>query len=142
MQLPGVRLPWSWKGRLRGVTLTRFQGLVSTDVTSPTHVNSRKVKNCEQRRLQRQNERTNEMNEPKKSDPTTQVIHEQATATNVSYSQPSQPMVIVASPVRLPLTVIPQAEIISAAQRGDLNTIRELVESGKAKVTDRDEQNV
>jgi len=51
-------------------------------------------------------------------------------------------MVIVASPVRLPLTVIPQAEIISAAQRGDLNTIRELVESGKAKVTDRDEQNV
>lgn len=82
------------------------------------------------------------MNEPKKSDPTTQVIHEQATATNVSYSQPSQPMVIVASPVRLPLTVIPQAEIISAAQRGDLNTIRELVESGKAKVTDRDEQNV
>jgi len=51
-------------------------------------------------------------------------------------------MVIVASPVRLPLTVIPQAEIISAAQRGDLNTIRELVESGKSKVTDRDEQNV
>ncbi|OJA20991.1 hypothetical protein AZE42_09129, partial [Rhizopogon vesiculosus] len=66
------------------------------------------------------------MNEPKKSDPTTQVIHEQATATNVSYTQPSQPM----------------AEIISAAQRGDLDTIRELVESGKAKVTDRDDQNV
>jgi hypothetical protein len=38
---------------------------------------------------------TNDMNEPKKSDPTTQVIHEQATATNASYTQPSQPMVII-----------------------------------------------
>ncbi|KAG2131648.1 hypothetical protein DEU56DRAFT_813630 [Suillus clintonianus] len=67
------------------------------------------------------------MNEPKKSDPTTQVVHEQATATNISYSQPS---------------VEPVAEIISAAQRGDLNAIRELIESGKCKVTDRDDQNV
>ncbi|KAG2117174.1 uncharacterized protein F5147DRAFT_604664 [Suillus discolor] len=67
------------------------------------------------------------MNEPKKSDPTTQVVHEEATATNISYSQPP------AEPV---------AEIISAAQRGDLNTIRELVESGECKVTDRDDQNV
>ncbi|KAG2363595.1 hypothetical protein BDR07DRAFT_1460170 [Suillus spraguei] len=73
------------------------------------------------------NDCTNDMNEPKKSDPTTQVVHEQATATNISYSQPS------AQPV---------AEIISAAQRGDLNAIRELVESGKCKVTDRDDQNV
>jgi hypothetical protein len=41
----------------------------------------------------------------------------------------------------LQLTVT-QAEIISAAQRGDINAIRELLESGKSKVTDRDDQNV
>ncbi|KAH7924191.1 hypothetical protein BV22DRAFT_1120343 [Leucogyrophana mollusca] len=68
------------------------------------------------------------MDEPnKKSDPTTQVNNEQATATDLSFSQqPPQA----------------QAEIITAAQRGDLETLRHLVESGKASVTDRDDQNV
>ncbi|KAG6335820.1 hypothetical protein ID866_3278 [Astraeus odoratus] len=35
-----------------------------------------------------------------------------------------------------------QVDIISAAQRGDLATIRELIESGKATINDRDGQNV
>ncbi|KAH7911142.1 hypothetical protein BJ138DRAFT_1063702 [Hygrophoropsis aurantiaca] len=67
------------------------------------------------------------MDEPsKKSVPTTQVNTEQATAVDLSFSQqPSQ-----------------AAEIITAAQRGDLETLRQLVESGKATVTDRDDQNV
>ncbi|CCM05821.1 uncharacterized protein FIBRA_08055 [Fibroporia radiculosa] len=34
------------------------------------------------------------------------------------------------------------ANIFLAAQRGDVNTIRELIESGNAKATDRDEQNI
>jgi palmitoyltransferase len=81
------------------------------------------------------------MNESMKSDPTTQVTHEQATATNVSYTPPSEPMVFIDLHPQLQLTVT-QAEIISAAQRGDINAIRELLESGKSKVTDRDDQNV
>jgi hypothetical protein len=35
-----------------------------------------------------------------------------------------------------------QQEIISAAQRGDLAAIQQLIESGNATVNDRDEQNV
>ncbi|KAL4077498.1 hypothetical protein J3A83DRAFT_4214067 [Scleroderma citrinum] len=67
------------------------------------------------------------MNEQsQKSGPTTKVDNEQASATDISYARPSQPL----------------AEIISAAQRGDLATIRELIESGNATVNDRDEQNV
>ena len=85
------------------------------------------------------------MNEPKKAEPTTQVVHEQAIATNISCPQPSvEPVVIInsfSSHLLLQLTV-PQAEIISAAQRGDLKIIRELVESGECKVTDRDDHNV
>ncbi|KAH7882057.1 hypothetical protein F5I97DRAFT_398180 [Phlebopus sp. FC_14] len=61
-----------------------------------------------------------------KSEPTTKVDNEQATGTNVSYSQPPHPV----------------AEIISCAQRGDLATIQRLVDSGKATVNDRDDQNV
>ena len=36
----------------------------------------------------------------------------------------------------------PQSNIFIAAQRGDVNLIRELIESGRARATDRDEQNI
>ncbi|KAI6160340.1 hypothetical protein EDD17DRAFT_832671 [Pisolithus thermaeus] len=67
------------------------------------------------------------MNEPsQKGEPTAKVDTQQASATNLSFPRPTQPVV---------------TEIISAAQRGDLVTIRELVESGRATVNDRDSQN-
>ncbi|KAI6113588.1 ankyrin repeat-containing domain protein [Pisolithus croceorrhizus] len=62
-----------------------------------------------------------------KGEPTAKVDTQQASATNLSFARPTQPVV---------------TEIISAAQRGDLVTIRELVESGRASVNDRDGQNV
>ncbi|KAF8130183.1 hypothetical protein EV363DRAFT_240397 [Boletus edulis] len=66
------------------------------------------------------------MNEPShKAEPTTKLDNEQATGTSISHFQPTPPL----------------QEIISAAQRGDLETIRQLVESGNATVNDRDDQN-
>lgn len=68
------------------------------------------------------------MNEQgQKGEPTASVDTQQALATSLSFPRQTQPVV---------------TEIISAAQRGDLATIRELVESGKATVNDRDSQNV
>ncbi|KAG9311112.1 hypothetical protein JVU11DRAFT_9022 [Chiua virens] len=67
------------------------------------------------------------MNEPShKAEPTIMIDNEQATGTSILRSQPAQPV----------------QEIISAAQRGDLATIQQLIESGTATVNDRDDQNV
>jgi len=78
-----------------------------------------------------------------KGEPTTKMSNEQASATDLSYSRPSQPLVRQSSSFRRPYVLTKhQAEIISAAQRGDLATVRELVESGNATVNDRDDQNV
>ncbi|KDQ08952.1 hypothetical protein BOTBODRAFT_540043 [Botryobasidium botryosum FD-172 SS1] len=66
----------------------------------------------------------------KKGDPVSLVSTEQGQAT---ISAPSQTRTTHESE---------EVNIFSAAQRGDVQQIRELVESGRAKVTDRDDQNV
>lgn len=70
-------------------------------VTSRRHViNSRGWHSARERTTTTANDRTNDMNEPKKTNPTTQVVHEEATATNISYSQPpAEPVVISISPL-------------------------------------------
>ncbi|THV03552.1 palmitoyltransferase AKR1 [Dendrothele bispora CBS 962.96] len=65
-----------------------------------------------------------------KSEPAaSSVTQESAVATNLSFSQEQ--------------TVHnPEANIFVAAQRGDVELIKQLIESGQAKATDRDEQNI
>ncbi|EKM76159.1 hypothetical protein AGABI1DRAFT_108919 [Agaricus bisporus var. burnettii JB137-S8] len=58
------------------------------------------------------------------------VVTESAVATNITFSQPKE------------ANGDPETNIFLAAQRGDVNLLRELIESGRAKATDRDEQNI
>ncbi|PPR00301.1 hypothetical protein CVT24_004591 [Panaeolus cyanescens] len=68
-----------------------------------------------------------------KSTPTTSLVStEPVTATDLSFSQP--PAAPNAQPEELSIFV--------AAQRGDVELMRELINSGKASVTDRDPQNI
>ncbi|KAI6013902.1 hypothetical protein EDC04DRAFT_2870714 [Pisolithus marmoratus] len=84
------------------------------------------------------------MNEQgQKGEPTASVDTQQALATSLSFPRQTQPVVVRRRPYFESFYTLMtfQTEIISAAQRGDLATIRELVESGKATVNDRDSQN-
>ncbi|EIW76594.1 hypothetical protein CONPUDRAFT_157779 [Coniophora puteana RWD-64-598 SS2] len=61
-----------------------------------------------------------------KAGATTHVETENATAEGLSYNHQPQPV----------------NELIAAAQRGDLDSVRRLIDSGEATVNDRDDQNV
>lgn len=79
-----------------------------------------------------------------KGQPTTQVNSEPASGSSAPHPPP-QPVVRT---VPLSTSVLdshiapPQSDIVLASQRGDLAAIKELIESGKATVNDRDGQNV
>ncbi|KAI0791075.1 palmitoyltransferase AKR1 [Abortiporus biennis] len=67
-----------------------------------------------------------------KSQPSASTVSQaSAEATNLSFAQALQTVVIE-----------PEANIFVAAQRGDVQTLKELIESGKASATDRDDQNI
>ncbi|KAF8637149.1 hypothetical protein AX17_003053 [Amanita inopinata Kibby_2008] len=67
-----------------------------------------------------------------KSEPSTSILTaESATASNLTYSHPQEQTANA-----------PEVNIFVAAQRGDVELMRQLIESGKAKATDRDEQNI
>ena len=83
------------------------------------------------------------MNEPShKAEPTTRLDNEQATGTSTLHPQHPRPLVGAQFHPPRAYQHHVQQEIISAAQRGDLATIQQLVESDNATVNDRDEQNV
>ncbi|KAG6890142.1 hypothetical protein C0995_011435 [Termitomyces sp. Mi166 len=66
-----------------------------------------------------------------KAEPSTSLVNtESAVASNMTFQQPRD------SPSSS------DANIFSAAQRGDVDLLRELIESGRAKATDRDDQNI
>ncbi|GLB44417.1 putative DHHC palmitoyltransferase family protein [Lyophyllum shimeji] len=66
-----------------------------------------------------------------KSEPSTSLVTtESAMATNLTFSQGQDPQ------------SSPEVNIFVAAQRGDVELIRQLIESGRAKATDRDDQNI
>ncbi|CAL1698532.1 unnamed protein product [Somion occarium] len=66
-----------------------------------------------------------------KSEPSSSAVNpEQASAANLTFAQ------------ALETIEEPDVNIFVAAQRGDVQTIRMLIESGKATATDRDEQNI
>ncbi|KAK2460369.1 hypothetical protein APHAL10511_007534 [Amanita phalloides] len=60
------------------------------------------------------------------------VVAESATATNISYIHPQDPTA----------NATQEVNIFIAAQRGDVQLMRELIDSGKARATDRDAQNI
>ncbi|KAG6915477.1 hypothetical protein DXG01_011308 [Tephrocybe rancida] len=66
-----------------------------------------------------------------KSEPSTSLVTtESAMATNLTFSQAQDP------------SGSSEANIFVAAQRGDTELLRELIESGRAQATDRDDQNI
>ncbi|KAH8092203.1 palmitoyltransferase AKR1 [Cristinia sonorae] len=67
---------------------------------------------------------------PKAVPSASQVNPEQAAGSSITFSQALQTI------------QEPEGNVFLAAQRGDVHTLRELIESGKAKATDRDEQNI
>ncbi|KAL5478760.1 AKR1 [Sanghuangporus weigelae] len=64
-------------------------------------------------------------------EPTTAINLEDASGTNTSFARQ-----------QIQTVYEPEINIFVAAQRGDLDTLRMLIESGKAKATDRDDQNI
>ncbi|KAF8626642.1 hypothetical protein AX15_004736 [Amanita polypyramis BW_CC] len=60
------------------------------------------------------------------------VVAESATATTLTFTRPPEEVT----------NAVSEVNIFVAAQRGDVDLIRELIESGQAKPTDRDTQNI
>ncbi|KAG6889323.1 hypothetical protein C0992_005649 [Termitomyces sp. T32_za158] len=68
-----------------------------------------------------------------KAEPSTSLVNkEAAVASNMTFQQAQES----------PSSSDVRANIFSAAQRGDVDLLRELIESGRAKATDRDDQNI
>ncbi|KAG5337091.1 hypothetical protein C0989_010832 [Termitomyces sp. Mn162] len=66
-----------------------------------------------------------------KAEPSTSLVNtESAVSSNMTFQQTQNP------------PSSSDTNIFSAAQRGDVNLLRDLIESGRAKATDRDDQNI
>ncbi|KAF8647576.1 hypothetical protein AX16_006615 [Volvariella volvacea WC 439] len=74
---------------------------------------------------------------------TSAVSHESAMATNISFQHDTSPSNLnPAVPAHPQGPQSPDYNIFTAAQRGDVHLLREIIESGRGQATDRDAQNI